>query len=218
MAYDIPKSSSGTPLLFFITQTADHITGLTGASPTVTISKNGAAFGSPAGVVTEISSGWYKVAGNATDSNTAGPLALHAIVASGDPCDILVANIIDPTAAVYGVNVVQENQVSNAAITTIKAVQGLTTADTIATYTGNTPQTGDAFTRIGVAGIGLTNLGDTRLANLDAAVSTRMATFTIPANFASLGISAAGNVNADTKKMNGTTVNGTGAAGDLWRG
>ncbi len=47
------------------------------------------------------------------------------------------------------------------------------TGGTVTTYTGNTPQTGDAFARIGVAGVGLTNLGDARLANLDAAVSTR---------------------------------------------
>jgi hypothetical protein len=33
--------------------------------------------------------------------------------------------------------------------------------------------TGDAFARLGVAGAGLTALGDTRIANLDAAVSTR---------------------------------------------
>lgn len=34
-------------------------------------------------------------------------------------------------------------------------------------------QTGDAFARLGAAGAGLTALGDTRIANLDAAVSTR---------------------------------------------
>jgi hypothetical protein len=34
-------------------------------------------------------------------------------------------------------------------------------------------QTGDAFARVGAAGAGLTALGDARLANLDAAVSTR---------------------------------------------
>lgn len=112
-------------------------------------------------------------------------------------------------------------------------VEGVKLADTVTTYTGNTPQTGDAFarlgapagasvsadiaaieaqtddigvagagltaitgktdnlpvdpadesliiaatdaimTRIGVAGAGLTALGDARLANLDAAVTTR---------------------------------------------
>lgn len=44
-------------------------------------------------------------------------------------------------------------------------------------------QTGDSFARIGLAGVGLTNVGDTRIANLDAAMSTRMATYTQPAGF-----------------------------------
>ncbi len=34
-------------------------------------------------------------------------------------------------------------------------------------------QTGDSFARIGTAGVGLTNLGDTRIANLDTTVSSR---------------------------------------------
>ena len=68
---------------------------------------------------------------------------------------------------------------------------------TIDTYTGNTKQTGDNYARlgapigasisadiaaieaqtddIGVAGAGLTALGDTRLANLDATISSRLA-------------------------------------------
>lgn len=37
----------------------------------------------------------------------------------------------------------------------------------------NTAQTGDSYARIGAAGAGLTALGDTRIANLDAAVSSR---------------------------------------------
>lgn len=94
MTYAIKQSSTEAALLFFMVQSSDHITGLTGASPTVTLSKNGAAFASPSGAVSEIANGWYKVAGNATDTNTLGPLALHATAASGDPCDILVANIV----------------------------------------------------------------------------------------------------------------------------
>lgn len=77
------------------------------------------------------------------------------------------------TAGIFDVNVKNMNNVAGTAITTIKAVQGLTTADTIATYTGNTVQTGDAFARLGVAGVGLTNLGDTRIAHLDADISSR---------------------------------------------
>jgi hypothetical protein len=39
--------------------------------------------------------------------------------------------------------------------------------------TSNVVQTGDAYARLGAAGAGLTALGDTRIANLDAAVSSR---------------------------------------------
>lgn len=74
-----------------------------------------------------------------------------------------------------GVNVSWENQVSTSSVTTINA--------NIGTTAPNTAQTGDNFARIGVAGVGLTNLGDTRIANLDATVSSRMATYTQPTGF-----------------------------------
>lgn len=86
--YDIQQSTTAFPLLFYMVATSDHIAGLTGGSPTVTIRKVGGSFASPSGSVTEIANGWYQVAGNATDSNTLGPLLLHATVASGDPCDV----------------------------------------------------------------------------------------------------------------------------------
>lgn len=106
MAYDIQQSTTQSALLFFLVATSDHISALTGASPTVTLSKNGAAFASPSGTVTEIANGWYKVAGNATDTATLGPLALHATAASADPCDILVANIVayNPQTANLGLS------------------------------------------------------------------------------------------------------------------
>lgn len=74
-----------------------------------------------------------------------------------------------------GVNVSWENQVSTSSVTTINA--------NIGTTAPNTAQTGDNFARIGVAGVGLTNLGDARIANLDATVSSRMATYTQPTGF-----------------------------------
>lgn len=49
----------------------------------------------------------------------------------------------------------------------------VTLVDTVTTYTGNTPQTGDNYARIGAAGAGLTALGDTRIAHLDADISSR---------------------------------------------
>lgn len=89
MSYRVTAATTTSPLLFLMVQSADHITALTGASPTVTISKNGGAFGSPSGAVSELANGWYKVAGNATDNATVGPLLLHATAASGDPTDMV---------------------------------------------------------------------------------------------------------------------------------
>lgn len=77
----------------------------------------------------------------------------------------------------------------------------VTLVDTVTTYTGNTPQTGDNFARIGVAGVGLTNLGDARIANLDATVSSR----TKPAD------TQARVTLVDTTTLNTTTTNLTNA-------
>lgn len=74
-------------MTFLLVASADHVTAVTGASPTVTISKNGGAFASPSGAVTEIGSGWYQLAGNATDRGTLGEFLLHATAASADPAD-----------------------------------------------------------------------------------------------------------------------------------
>lgn len=106
----ILKGSTGTPLQFLMVQSADHIAALTGASPTVKIGKNGGTGASPTGTVSEVDStnlpGLYQVAGNATDTNTAGPIWLHATAASGDPVDLLVAQVVDPAVALVGVNAV----------------------------------------------------------------------------------------------------------------
>lgn len=76
--------------MFLIVQSADHITGLTGASVSVTLSKAGAAFAAAAGAVTEVGNGWYKLAATAVDTGTLGDLAYHCTAASGgDPTDFV---------------------------------------------------------------------------------------------------------------------------------
>ena len=83
------KQSDATYALFFMMiDSSDHITGKTGLTPTVTLSKAGASYAAPSGAVTEIANGLYKVAGNATDSNTLGPLFVHATATGADPIDI----------------------------------------------------------------------------------------------------------------------------------
>lgn len=91
MSYPVKQSSTGRPLLFLLLSSSDHVTGATGKTPTVTISKNGGAFAAPAGAVTELANGWYQVAGNATDTNTLGPLVLHATASGCDPTDVVFA-------------------------------------------------------------------------------------------------------------------------------
>lgn len=80
--------------------------------------------------------------------------------------------------------------------------------------------TGDAFTRIGAAGAGLTALGDTRIANLDAAVSTRLSTagYTAPPSVSAIADQVwdevlSGHLGAGST---GAALNGAGSAGDPW--
>jgi len=94
MTIQIKQSTAVSNLLFLMVDSTDHVTGKTGLSPTVTISKNGAAFAAPTGAVTEVANGWYQVAANATDSNTLGPILLHATGAAADPTDIVVADVV----------------------------------------------------------------------------------------------------------------------------
>jgi hypothetical protein len=84
----VKQSSTARDLCFLMVDSTDHVSGKTGLTPTVTLSKNGGSFASPAGSVSEVANGWYKVAGNATDSNTLGGLVLHATGTGADPCDV----------------------------------------------------------------------------------------------------------------------------------
>jgi hypothetical protein len=84
------KVSTARTRSFLMVQSADHISPLTGATVTVSLSKNGGAFGSPSGGATasEISNGWYSIALSTTDTNTFGDLDVHAAASSGgDPTD-----------------------------------------------------------------------------------------------------------------------------------
>lgn len=81
------QSDTTYPIFFFMVDSTDHITGKTGLSPTVTISKNGGSYASPSGAITEVGNGLYKIAGNATDSNTVGELWVHATATGADPTD-----------------------------------------------------------------------------------------------------------------------------------
>lgn len=121
----IQQSTTTEPLLFFLVSSTDHITSQTGASPTVKISKSGAAGAAPAGAVTEVDStnvpGWYQVAANSVDANTLGQIILHATHASTDPCDMIVGQVVsfNPRNANLGFSHVSANvdQINGATVT-----------------------------------------------------------------------------------------------------
>jgi hypothetical protein len=84
-------STTTYPIVFMMVDSTDHVTGETGLTPTVTLSKNGGGYAAAAGAVSEIANGLYALAGNATDRDTLGELWVHADGGAGvDKADFKV--------------------------------------------------------------------------------------------------------------------------------
>lgn len=101
------KLSTARNILIFMAQSADHITGLTGATLTITTSKAGAAFASITPTVTERTNGWYQLALTSGHVDTLGDLAFHITATGADPSDWLdqvVTNTLgdDPAGILEG--------------------------------------------------------------------------------------------------------------------
>lgn len=188
MGYLLQQSSTAHPLLFLMVSSTDHITGVTGITPTVLLSKDGGAFGSPAGTVSEVANGWYKVAGNATDTATAGALLLHATGAGADPVDdqyrVVVFNPDDGVR--LGLTALPNTAQGASGALPIGDATGRVTVAANADKTGYALTSGEHTTIQGDVETGLTGQGYTTaraalLDRLDATVSSRMATFTYTA-------------------------------------
>jgi hypothetical protein len=75
---------------FLMVLSSDHITGATGKTVTVNISKGaGGAFGAAAGSVAEIANGWYQISLIGADTSTAGDLAYNCTASGCDPTDFV---------------------------------------------------------------------------------------------------------------------------------
>jgi hypothetical protein len=172
-SYAIQQSSAAQPLLFLLVSSSDHISPATGLTPTVTLSKNGGAFASPAGAVSEVGSGVYKVAANGTDSNTLGPLWLHATATGADPTDVVFPVVaFNPQSATnLGLSALPTAAPAASGGLPIVGSAPLTNLDAAvssrSTYAGaDTAGTTTLLSR-------LTAQRATNLDNLDAAVSSR---------------------------------------------
>jgi hypothetical protein len=91
--------------MVFMTDSSDHVAGKTGATLTISLSKNGGAFASITPTVTERGDGWYSLALTATHTNTIGDFVLHITASGADPTDLRE----EVSAAVPDVNISKMN-------------------------------------------------------------------------------------------------------------
>ena len=163
----IKQSTAVKVIPFFLVDSTDHITGKTGLTATVTISKNGGTFGAPAGAIAEIGNGWYRIAANATDSNTIGSLLVHATATGADPFDV-IHEVVEATLA-KGTDLTGFNDISTANVQTELTTYGAV-KPTVAGRTLDISTTGEA-------GVDWANVGSpTTTQNLSATtISTSQA-------------------------------------------
>jgi hypothetical protein len=125
------KQSTARDKMVFMTDSADHVTGKTGLTLTITASKNGGAFASISPTVTERGNGWYSLALTASHTDTAGDLALHVTSTGADPSDLVwqVVSLLpgDAVAIQTGTGSGQLNISSGVVESNLKQIDGLAT-------------------------------------------------------------------------------------------
>jgi hypothetical protein len=93
----ITKQSTTANVMVFMTDSSDHITGKTGLTLTITISKNGAIFASTTATQGDRGNGWYVIGLGIGDTDTFGELCMHVTGAGADPSDLkLLVVAYDP--------------------------------------------------------------------------------------------------------------------------
>jgi hypothetical protein len=199
------KQSSTTPLLFLFVDATDLKTPETGLTPTVTISKDGGAFATPVGSVTEVGNGIYKLTPTSGDTDTLRSLALHA-TAAGAHCSPMLFEVVSHTRAEVMSSIAALNNLSAAGVRSELATELGRIDVAVSTRNSTTPPTTAAI-RSELA---------TELARIDVAVSTRNAT--TPPTAAAIADAVwdepmAGHATAGTA---GSQLTAAGASGDPW--
>lgn len=222
----IPQSTTKL-VLFKAFLSSDHTTEATGKTIAITISKNGGAFSNPnAGATnaTGISSGWYSVSLDTTDTNTLGPLAIRGAEGTIDDVGILLEVVSATSGGYTNLDAAVSSRMATytqptgflAATFPSGTVANTTniTAGTVTTVSGNVNGSVGSVT-------GLT------ASNLDTTVSSRLASasYTAPDNASITGIktktdsltfTVAGRADSNIRNVNGIAVAGAGTLGDPW--
>jgi hypothetical protein len=188
--------------MVLMVDSADHVTGKTGLTLTITASKAGAAFAGISPAVIDRGSGWYSLALTTAHLDTLGDLALHVSGAGADPADMLLEVVAynPEDANGLGLSNLDQPVSTRSTLTQAQIVSDSTpflgaSVAAIKAKTDNLPVApaavgslmglaDDAITAAKIAAGAITSSKAPALANLDAAVSTRLATagYTAPAN------------------------------------
>lgn len=99
------KQSTARSRVILMVDSSDHVTGKTGLTLTITASKDGGSFASITPTVTELATGFYKLALTTSHTDTLGDLALHITSSGADPTDVVDEVVLDlPGVAQTGDN------------------------------------------------------------------------------------------------------------------
>lgn len=129
---DLIKQAAAYNRTVLMTSSADHVTGATGLTLTVTASKAGAAYASITPTVTELGNGVYSLALATGSTGTLGALDLHVTATGADPSDthdqIVAFDPNDASIGVLGATVDGTLTVKNV-LTVLASIQGWTRID-----------------------------------------------------------------------------------------
>lgn len=191
-------STTAHPTCFKMVDSADSKTGKTGLTVTCTVLKNGTgSFGSLSGSIAEISSGWYCLAGNATDRNTVGPIGYHCTASGAD------ANDFDGDIVTYDPYLYPDTSSTIAAVTTATTCTTASTCSAIGS--GGITSSSFASGAINAAAIATDAIGAAELA-ADAVTEIQSGLATS---------SAVAGVQSDTDDIQGRLPSALTGAGNL---
>lgn len=200
----ILKQSTAYTRTFLMVQTSDHITGITGATVAVKLSKAGAGGAAAGGTVTEVDAtnnpGLYKIALTTTDTGTLGDLSFHCTATSADPTDFVdqvTAQILGDTLTANTTQLAGQTVTAGAGVTFPSSVASPTniTAGTITTVTN--------LTNAATAG------------DFTAAMKTSIGTAVAASAVASVTGNVGGNVTGSVGSVVGAVGSVTGAVGSV---
>lgn len=95
------KQYTAQNVMVFMADSTDHVTGKTGLTLTVTISKNGGYFTNINPTVTERGYGWYNIALTSSDTDTIGDLIVRATATGADPAERVLSVVANVEADTY---------------------------------------------------------------------------------------------------------------------